>query len=71
MSTGTHTTMLAKEPFINVTSFKRDGTAVATPVWCVGKNGSLLVFSEADSGKVKIRPVHVIAVDATKNGRTA
>jgi uncharacterized protein len=53
MSTGIRTTTLAKEPFINVTSFKRDGTAVATPVWCVGKNGSLLVFSEADSGKVK------------------
>ncbi len=44
---------LAKEPFINVTTFKRDGTAVATPVWCAGKNGSLLVYSEADSGKVK------------------
>ncbi len=53
MSAGTDPTMLAKEPFINVTTFKRDGTAVATPVWCVGKNGSLLVFSEADSGKVK------------------
>lgn len=53
MSTSTHTTMLAREPFISVTSFKRDGTAVATPVWCVAKNGSLLVFTEADSGKVK------------------
>ncbi len=53
MSTGTDPTTLAKEPFINVTTFKRDGTAVATPVWCVGKNGSLHVFSEADSGKVK------------------
>jgi PPOX class probable F420-dependent enzyme len=49
----TETTTLAKEPFINVTTFKRDGTAVATPVWCVGENGSLLVFSEAGSGKVK------------------
>jgi PPOX class probable F420-dependent enzyme len=53
MSIGTDSTTLAKEPFINVTTFKRNGTAVATPVWCVGKNGSLLVFSEADSGKVK------------------
>jgi PPOX class probable F420-dependent enzyme len=51
MSTGT--TVLAEEPFINVTTFKRDGTAVPTPVWCAGKNGSLLVFTEADSGKVK------------------
>jgi PPOX class probable F420-dependent enzyme len=53
MSIGTDPTTLATEPFINVTTFKRDGTAVATPVWCVGKNGALLVFTEADSGKVK------------------
>ncbi len=53
MSTATNPTTLAKEPFINVTTFKRDGTAGPTPVWCAGKNGSLLVFSEADSGKVK------------------
>ena len=121
MSTRTDPVTLAKEPFINVTTFKRDRTAVPTPVWCAAKNGSLLVFSEADSGKVKrirhdphvtvapcsfrgtprgqaidgrpmrffgdsvparfaatdipviftIRPVHVVAVDATTNGRTA
>lgn len=53
MPSGTTTTTLAKEPFINVTTFKRDRTAVATPVWCVENSGSLLVFSEADSGKVK------------------
>jgi PPOX class probable F420-dependent enzyme len=53
MSTGTGATTLAQEPFINLTTFKRNGTAVPTPVWCVGRNGSLLVFSEADSGKVK------------------
>jgi uncharacterized protein len=53
MSTVTDPTALAKEPFINVTTFKRDGTAVPTPVWCAGRNGSLLVFTEADSGKVK------------------
>lgn len=53
MPGGTQATTLAKEPFINVTTFKRDRTAVPTPVWCVGSNGSLLVFSEADSGKVK------------------
>jgi PPOX class probable F420-dependent enzyme len=53
MSTGTQTMTLAEEPFISVTTFKRDGTAVATPVWCAGKDGSLLVFTEAGSGKVK------------------
>jgi PPOX class probable F420-dependent enzyme len=49
----TTTTTLAKESFISVTTFKRDRTAVATPVWWAGKNGSLLAYSEADSGKVK------------------
>lgn len=41
--------IVAEERYINITSFKRDGT----PVWCAQENGSLLVFSEAGSGKVK------------------
>jgi uncharacterized protein len=53
MSIGTDATMLATEPLIGVATSKRNGTAVATPVWCVGENGLLLVFSEADSGTVK------------------
>jgi PPOX class probable F420-dependent enzyme len=56
MSTATDLTVsdaLAKEPFVSVTTFRRDGTAVGTPVWCVGDEGSLLVYTEADSGKVK------------------
>jgi len=44
---------LAKKRFISITTFKRDGTAVSTPVWVAGDNGSLLVISEADSWKVK------------------
>jgi uncharacterized protein len=46
-------TALADERYVSVTTFKRDGTPVSTPVWCAGENGSLLVFSEAESGKVK------------------
>jgi PPOX class probable F420-dependent enzyme len=46
-------TALAKEPFVSITTFKRDGTPVSVPVWCAADNGSLLVFSEADSWKVK------------------
>jgi uncharacterized protein len=53
MPTGTDSTTLAKERFVTITTFKRDGTAVATPVWCTGALGSLLVYTEADSGKVK------------------
>ena len=46
-------TALAKEPFVSITTFRRDGTPVSVPVWCAADNGSLLVFSEADSWKVK------------------
>jgi PPOX class probable F420-dependent enzyme len=46
-------TALAKEPFVSITTFKRDGTPVSVPVWCAADNGTLLVFSEADSWKVK------------------
>jgi PPOX class probable F420-dependent enzyme len=39
--------------YLSVTSFKRDGTAVATPMWFVADNGHLLVETDADSGKAK------------------
>jgi PPOX class probable F420-dependent enzyme len=44
---------LAKEQFVSITTSKRDGTPVSTPVWVAGENGNLLVISEADSSKVK------------------
>ena len=39
--------------YLSLTSFKRDGTAVATPVWFVADDGRLLVETDADSHKVK------------------
>jgi PPOX class probable F420-dependent enzyme len=44
---------LAKEQFLSITTFKRDGTPVSTPVWVAGENGNLLVISEAESWKVR------------------
>ena len=44
---------LAHEEFVSITTFKRDGTPVSTPVWVVGEDGNLLVISEADTWKVK------------------
>ena len=44
---------LAGEPFISLTTFKRDGTPVSTPVWVAGDGGRLLVLSDADTWKVK------------------
>jgi len=39
--------------YLSLTTFKRDGTAVATPVWFVADNGRLLVVTDAKSFKVK------------------
>ena len=39
--------------YLSLTSFRRDGTEVATPVWFVPDNGRLLVVTDADSYKVK------------------
>ena len=47
------TSELANEQLVSITTFKRDGTAVSTPVWVAGENGNLLVISEAESWKVK------------------
>ena len=39
--------------YLSVTSFRRDGTPVATLVWFVEEGGRLLVDTPADSYKVK------------------
>jgi PPOX class probable F420-dependent enzyme len=39
--------------YLSITSFRRDGTGVATPVWFVQEGGRLLVQTGASSGKVK------------------
>ena len=50
---------LASEEFVSITTFKRDGTPVSTPVWVA----DLLVISEADSWKVKrIRHDHHVRI---------
>jgi hypothetical protein len=45
---------LAREKHISLTTFKRDGTPVSTPVWVVSDDGGrLLIWSAADTWKVK------------------
>ena len=39
--------------YLSITSYKRDGTAVKTPVWFVEEGGRLLVQTDMTSGKVK------------------
>jgi len=44
---------LGEETYISLTTFKRDGTPVATPVWVARDDGRPLVHSAAQSWKVK------------------
>jgi uncharacterized protein len=39
--------------YLLLTTFRKDGTAVPTPVWVAGDGGSLYVWSATDTGKVK------------------
>lgn len=57
--------------YLSLTSFKRDGTGVATPVWFVNDDGHLLVETDADSYKVKRirRDAHVRIALCDARGR--
>jgi PPOX class probable F420-dependent enzyme len=44
---------LADEPYIDLESFKRDGSTAHTPVWCAPLDGRIVIFTAGDSFKVK------------------
>jgi hypothetical protein len=44
---------LGAEKYILLTTFRRDGRAVATPVWAVRDGDRLACWTTADAGKVK------------------
>ncbi|MDO3703971.1 PPOX class F420-dependent oxidoreductase [Micromonospora sp. C28SCA-DRY-2] len=44
---------LAAEKYLLLTTFRKDGRAVATPVWAVRDGDALAVWTAANSGKVK------------------
>ena len=44
---------LAESKYLSLTTFRKDGTPVATPVWLVREGDHLYVMTEAGSGKVK------------------
>lgn len=45
--------LLAAGTYLSLTTFRRDGTPVATPVWLVLDEDALLVITGADSGKAR------------------
>jgi uncharacterized protein len=67
----TRATPVVPGKYLSITSFKRDGAGVATPVWFVQEAGRLLVQTDADSGKVKrIRHTpQVLVAPCTATGR--
>ena len=44
---------LGDEEYISLTTFKRNGTGVATPVWVMRDGDHLYVITESESGKAK------------------
>lgn len=44
---------LGREKYVELTTFRKTGVPVRTPVWIGAGNGDLVVFSAPDSGKVK------------------
>lgn len=47
------TRVLADSQYMLLTTFRRNGAPVSTPVWVVADGGSLAVWTVRDSGKVK------------------
>jgi uncharacterized protein len=44
---------IGRSRYVSLTTYRKDGTPVATPVWHVRDGAALLVVSEAAAGKVK------------------
>jgi uncharacterized protein len=61
---------LEGERYISLTTFRRDGTGVATPVWFVEHNGGVALYTGATSGKVKRlrHTAHVTLAPCTARG---
>lgn len=63
---------LAHERYINLTTFRRDGTEASTPVWVVSDDGRrLLVWTGSQTWKVKRirRDPRVLVAPSTIRGR--
>lgn len=62
---------LSQGKYISLTTFRRDGSPVATPVWLVAQGETLLVITQADSGKAKrlAHDARVIVAPCDARGR--
>ena len=64
---------LAEERFVSLTTFRRSGEAVSTPVWIAADGDHLVVYTPAASGKVKRlrHPARVELRPCDRRGRVA
>ena len=46
-------TRLPRSEYVSLTTYRRSGVPVATPVWAAPDGDTLVVWTRADSGKVK------------------
>lgn len=62
--------LLARKNTVLLTTFRKDGRGVRTPVWCVGREGRLYVRTGSGSWKVKRirRDPKVLLTPATITG---
>jgi PPOX class probable F420-dependent enzyme len=44
---------IGRSRYVSLTTYRKDGTGVATPVWHVINGGELFIVSDAGAGKVK------------------
>jgi uncharacterized protein len=44
-------TPLSSSTYVNLTTFRRTGVPVSTPVWAAPEGDTLVVWTRADSGK--------------------
>ncbi len=67
------TTALSGQRFAALTTFKKDGSPVATPVWITQDGAALVVTTPAESYKVKRlrRDPRVLLVPCGRTGRVA
>ena len=62
---------LGNEPFVSLTTFRRNGEGVPTPVWVARDGDALIVLTPEESykvGRVRADP-HVRLVPSTRTGR--
>ena len=64
-------THLGETKFVSLVTYKRDGSAVATPMWIARDGADLVAWTPADAWKVKRarRDPRVVLIRSTRTGK--